>query len=204
MAKKYYAVKEGKKTGIFTTWDECKRNVLGYSGAEYKSFTSKAEAEEYLTGSQDTMPAKADKEMEGESEVVAYVDGSFNKASSEFSYGAVIFYQGEQWRFAEKFNDPDLVSMRNVAGEIKGSERAMAFAVEQGAQSLTIYHDYEGIAKWCTGSWQARKPGTIAYKQYFDEIKKDVDIRFVKVKSHSGNELNDLADKLAKGAFIGS
>ncbi|OIJ17363.1 hypothetical protein BKP37_02335 [Anaerobacillus alkalilacustris] len=202
MAKKYYAVKQGKRTGIFTTWDECKQNVHGYPGAEYKSFTSKAQAETYLTGTQETGDPEKDRAAESEAEVVAYVDGSFNEVSNEFSYGAVIFYQGEQTHFAEKFSDPDLVSMRNVAGEIKGSERAMAFAVEREAKSLTIHHDYEGIAKWCTGEWQAKKTGTIAYKQYFDKIKNDVNVKFVKVKSHSGDEFNDLADKLAKEAFV--
>lgn len=202
MAKKYYAVKQGKRTGIFTTWDECKQNVHGYPGAEYKSFTSKAQAETYLTGTQETGDQEKDRAAESEAEVVAYVDGSFNELSNEFSYGAVVFYQGEQTHFAEKFSDPDLVSMRNVAGEIKGSERAMAFAVEKEAKSLTIHHDYEGISKWCTGEWQAKKTGTIAYKQYFDNIKNDVIVKFVKVKSHSGDEYNDLADKLAKEAFV--
>ena len=32
--------------------------------------------------------------------------------------------------------------MRNVAGEIKGAEKAMSFALEQSAQVLHIYHDY--------------------------------------------------------------
>ena len=46
--RKFYAVRKGKKTGIFNTWDECKEQVNGYSGAEYKSFTLKEEAEEYI------------------------------------------------------------------------------------------------------------------------------------------------------------
>ena len=35
---KFYAVKQGRKTGIFTSWDEAKAQVDGYSGAVYKSF----------------------------------------------------------------------------------------------------------------------------------------------------------------------
>ena len=31
MAKKYYAVKKGRKTGVFETWDECKQSVSGYN-----------------------------------------------------------------------------------------------------------------------------------------------------------------------------
>lgn len=203
MAKKYYAVKQGKKTGIFNTWDECKQHVHGYPGAEYKSFTNKVEAESYLSGGSEAV----DEVLEGQagevdSEVIAYVDGSFNQENNEFSYGAVIFYEGKQLHFNEKFNDPELVTMRNVAGEIKGSEKAMAFAVEQGAKTLSIHYDYEGIAKWCTGEWKATKPGTLAYKKYFDGVKGELKVQFVKVKSHSGDEFNDLADKLAKEAFL--
>ena len=45
---KYYAVKNGRKIGIFETWDECKAQVEGFSGAEYKSFTKKEELEYQL------------------------------------------------------------------------------------------------------------------------------------------------------------
>lgn len=47
-AKKYYAVKKGRETGIFCDWDSCKAAVEGYSGAEYKGFVRRDDAEEYL------------------------------------------------------------------------------------------------------------------------------------------------------------
>ena len=48
MAKKFYAVKNGKTPGIFETWDECKKSVDGYSGAVFKSFKTKDEALAFL------------------------------------------------------------------------------------------------------------------------------------------------------------
>ena len=42
--KKIYAVRKGHKTGLFYTWDECKKQVNGFSGAEYKSFQTLDEA----------------------------------------------------------------------------------------------------------------------------------------------------------------
>lgn len=48
MAKKFYVVKKGVKPGIYLTWDECRENVNGYSGAEYKSFSNEREAKLYL------------------------------------------------------------------------------------------------------------------------------------------------------------
>jgi ribonuclease HI len=41
---KFYVVWRGVKPGIYTTWDACKKQVMGYDGAQYKSFTSEAEA----------------------------------------------------------------------------------------------------------------------------------------------------------------
>jgi hypothetical protein len=47
-AKKYYAVAVGRKTGVFTTWDEAERSVSKYSGCVFKSFKHKAEAKTWL------------------------------------------------------------------------------------------------------------------------------------------------------------
>ncbi len=46
MAKKtkYYVVWEGRKPGIYNTWQECKDHVFGYEGAKYKSFENLSEA----------------------------------------------------------------------------------------------------------------------------------------------------------------
>ena len=43
---KFYVVKNGRKVGIFSTWEECQKQVVGFKGAIYKSFKTKDEAEE--------------------------------------------------------------------------------------------------------------------------------------------------------------
>lgn len=48
MVNKFYAVRKGKTVGVFHSWDECKAQVDGFPGAEYKSFKSDCEAQEYL------------------------------------------------------------------------------------------------------------------------------------------------------------
>lgn len=47
MSKKYYAVKTGRTTGVFQTWAECEVQVKGFSGAEYKFFSTLEEASDY-------------------------------------------------------------------------------------------------------------------------------------------------------------
>lgn len=190
MASKFYAVRKGLQTGIFQTWEECKQSVSGYSGAEYKSFPSLEQAEEYLGNSKG-------KETE-DGYVPVYVDGSYNSATGEFSYGMVVLLETEVLTFHEKYNDPDLAAMHNVAGEIKGAEAAMRYAIEHEIPRIAIYHDYEGIAKWCLGLWKTNKEGTKAYKDFYDKASRKTDIKFVKVTGHSGNTYNDMADKLAR------
>ncbi len=194
MPQKYYAVRKGKKTGIFNTWDECKKNVDGFSGAQYKSFKTKEEALAYIGDGNEV-------KIDNTNGVIAYVDGSYNIATKEFSYGMVILRDSKEYTFNKKFDDKDLASMRNVAGEIKGAQAAMAYAVEEGLKEITIYYDYAGIAFWCLGDWKANKEGTIAYKEYYDSIKEFVKVNFVKVKGHSGDKYNDMADALAKEAL---
>lgn len=217
MAGKYYAVRRGRKTGIYRTWDECKAQVLGFSGAEYKSFTIKDHAIRYMgegyitqnidvfeeTNNMDNVSLQvSDSEADKNDTVVkAYVDGSYNKTTKEFSYGMVILRGGKELYFSQKYSDSELAVMRNVAGEIKGAEAAMRYAVEERLKSICIYHDYEGIAKWCLGEWKTNKDGTKAYKEFYDSIKNEVSVRFVKVAAHTGDKYNEIADNLAKGAL---
>lgn len=44
----FYAVKRGRITGIFHSWEDCKKQVNGFPKAEYKGFRTKEEAQKYL------------------------------------------------------------------------------------------------------------------------------------------------------------
>lgn len=46
--KSCYAVLEGRQPGLYRTWDECKEQVDGYSGAEFMGFFTRQEAIEWI------------------------------------------------------------------------------------------------------------------------------------------------------------
>ncbi len=206
--RKYYAVKKGRVPGIYFSWEDCKKQIEGYSGAIYKSFQTIEEASDFIEGANSITKQKKEKAiiftecLSSEDTMIAYVDGSYNVDTKEFSYGMVILYEGKELTFASKVDNQSLASMRNVAGEIKGAEMAMRYAIEKGCKKLIIYHDYEGIARWCLGDWKTNKEGTKAYKAYYDSIKDKLSVSFQKVKGHSGDKYNDMADELAKSAIF--
>lgn len=43
---KFFVVWEGKEPGIYATWEECKRQIHGFTGALYKGFESESAAKE--------------------------------------------------------------------------------------------------------------------------------------------------------------
>jgi len=198
MAKKYYAVRVGRKTGVFTTWDECKSAVSGFSGAAYKSFTNKDDAIDFVNGS---VKKADDEEDEKQSEAFAYVDGSYDDTTKSYSYGMVMMHGEEELHFFKKFEKDDMSDMRNVAGEIEGSMAAMKYCMDHNIKSISIFYDYEGIEKWCNGDWKAKKEGTKRYVKFYEDASRHVDVDFIKVKGHSGDKYNDLADELAKRAL---
>lgn len=53
--QKYYVVWRGFNPGIYESWGECKKQVTGFDGAKYKSFTSREEAEQAFDESYETV-----------------------------------------------------------------------------------------------------------------------------------------------------
>ena len=209
--KKFYAVKVGRVPGIYGTWDECKMQVDGYPNSEYKGFARLSEAESFvgpevlesmkLTSDIYEHEEKASVPLEDGYAVKAYVDGSYDVATGNYASGAVILVDGKTVELSKLYTDDAGGKLRNVAGEIKGAELAIEYCKKQGIDSVVIYHDYLGVGKWADDEWKANLDMTKAYKSYIRECRKNMRINFVKVKGHSGDKYNDMADALAKAAL---
>ena len=203
LGKKYYAVKKGRKVGIFTTWDECKKQVDGFSGAIYKSFPDYDMAVQYVQGGQGTAGQKGRKqteETEKECGAYAYIDGSYDNRKKVYGSAVLLFVEGK--KISHKFagNQPELIKLRNVAGEIEAAKYVMQYAYDQGIKQIKIYYDYAGIEMWAKKDWKANLNYTKEYASFYENIAEHVEVIFSKVKAHTGNQYNEEADLLAKSA----
>lgn len=139
-------------------------------------------------------------------EVKVWVDGSFSMIDNHPVYGGgAVAYLGDSNEpiiFKSAGEDTNWARMRNVAGELLAVMGIIGqlYKFKNVIERVVIFYDYEGIEKWVTGAWQAKKICTQAYKQYVVERKDELNISFVHVKAHSGNTNNEKADATAKEA----
>ena len=219
---KYYAVINGhaKEPVILESWEACKKEVTGAKGVKFKSFTTLVEAQEFISLHEEhgEAPATVRKKKKPEKiespvinkephvktsdEITIYVDGSYELSSERYAYGLVAVSSGEEIYTDKKAFKSEFSTMRNVAGEVLGAVTAMKYAKEAGYQKLKLYFDYQGIESWALGTWKRNNKLTQGYHEFYKEIKSDLQVKFIKVKGHSGDQFNDRADELAKSAFL--
>ena len=135
---KFYAVKIGKKPGVYQTWDQCNEQVKGYTGAKYKSFTNLTDAENYINDEciNEQEVSKNNSSIEdintdieekinnlSDDEIIAFVDGSYNKEAEKVGFGVIIIGKGREissyYNSFDGKKDKDLIQLRNVVGELK-------------------------------------------------------------------------------------
>lgn len=128
------------------------------------------------------------------------VDGAWLEGG-RVGYGLVIRQEGvEVYREGGLVpGDPDLVSHRQIGGEIWAVVQAVRWCLRHHVKACTIYHDYEGLSAWAEGRWRAKTPLTQRYVAFIKKAQPRLAIRWVKVPAHHGLHWNEIADQLAKG-----
>lgn len=198
---KVYAVKNGRKVGIFDNWADCEIQVKGFAGAQYKSFKTLNEAKAYLSGEEETVK---DTSIDINSDTMTiFVDGSYNKETKECGWAAFFSFKNQTYYLYGHFSE--MYGGRNVEGEVKAAVETLRYLNidYKGPEfkKVLIYHDYEGVGKWPLRIWQANKPYTQNYVREFENVANgNVNYTFSHVKGHEGVEGNEFVDKLAKFA----
>lgn len=145
MAKqKYYVVWEGRKPGIYTSWDECQQQVSGVAQAKYKSFESRAEAEKAMKGNYWQFAKTAEKKTSKTGKVPRSaivqeslaVDAACSGNPGPMEYRGVWTATGQ-----EIFRIGPLPDGTNNIGEFLALVHGLALLKKQGRPQVPIYSD---------------------------------------------------------------
>lgn len=142
-------------------------------------------------------------EIMNDYEFIAFVDGSYDRGNQVFGSGVIVLNPQDNSHQAYYNAGFDKWDQWNIVGELESVKVAINKAKDMGSKNIAIYHDLKNIALWASGEWQAKNEYTQEYVRYMEEMSKELNICFIKVKAHSNESIyNDLADEAAKGAII--
>ena len=132
----------------------------------------------------------------------AYIDGSYNYDTNRYGCGGILVVNGKEYIIRKSGNEKDAIKLKNVVGEIFGAITIMKAARKLKLKRIKLYFDFNGIEDIALGKVKPKQKNRflLSYRDFFMEVNKYIKIDFCKVKSHSGIELNNRADRLAKQA----
>lgn len=218
MAGKYYVVKSGRTPGIYTTWAQCLQQVEKFSGAVYKSYTTREEAEEAFASNASIITKSAPKKRTSTSKTDTssastegirlriYCDGACSGNPGKSGSGLAI-YEDDKMPVL-MYGAADVMGTNNTA-ELKALLRALELAGDATYEKVAILSDskysIECVVNWAYG-WKkngwTKKGGDIKNLELiqsahaiYDGIKDKVVISHV--RGHAGVEGNELADRMA-------
>jgi len=147
---KYYVVWKGVEPGVYASWKECQRQINGYAGAIYKSFTTEDEAREaYASSPFDYLgkPRQTEKPIASPGpstycDNALAVDAACSGNPGKMEYRGVhiasrqqIFHFGPVWG-------------TNNIGEFLAIVHGLALLKQKGLTTMPVYSDSRNAISW--------------------------------------------------------
>ena len=148
--KKFYVVWKGRREGIYDNWPACREQIQGYSGAQYKSFATRAEAEAACEGYYQDYAGKKERPtrrrpadlLEKITTPSLAVDAACTGNPGAFEYRGVDVESGE-----EIFHVGPYAEGTNNIGEFLALVHGLAYLKAEG-KSMPIYTDSRTALAW--------------------------------------------------------
>ena len=213
MAKKFYAVRRGRKVGIFLDWATCLQQVDSFADARYKGFFSRAEAEAWLAGEDvprhktSTQTFVQESTTPDKNLVHVYTDGScLHNPGGSGGWAYCILADGAIKKASG--GDPETTNNRM---ELTAAIKALCAIPEGTSLLLSTDSQYlkNGITKWLAGwkrrHWRRATGEPVLNRDLWEQLDALLTkrkVHFQWVKGHAGNHYNEICDTLAREAAI--
>jgi ribonuclease HI len=218
MAKKFYVVWAGRKTGVFTEWATTHAQVDRFPGAKFKSFATRAEAVQAFDAGaplsvrarpaavkSGTLPKEVHTATVG---LQIYCDGACEPNPGNAGSGIAVYRDGSLVQLWYGLYNPNGT---NNTAELNALHQAllMAEAACADGQTAQILCDsryaINCVSKWAVG-WKQngwRKAGgeiknlQIIQAAHATYTRIESQLQLTHVSAHVGTEGNELADRMA-------
>lgn len=150
--KKFYVVWKGKRPGIYESWDDCKAQITGQKGAQYKSFATFEEAKKAYNSNYEFYKGKKKGTDELSPELLLKIgEPNFHSiavdAASSGNPG-IMEYQGVDTKTKKKlFKQGPFPEGTNNIGEFLAIVHGLAF-LKQKRSDRIIYTDSRTAMSW--------------------------------------------------------
>ena len=147
---KFYVVWKGRKTGIFSSWEECAAQVTGFNGAEYKSFENRSTAEAAFSAPYEAYKGKHIPNLSPQKliDVGQPIAESYCVDASCIGNPGVLEYHGVHTTTREElYHQGPFENGTNNIGEFLAIVHALALFKKRG-WSYPIYTDSETAILW--------------------------------------------------------
>ncbi|WP_203643134.1 ribonuclease H family protein [Levilactobacillus andaensis] len=230
MAQKYYAVRRGRQPGIYRTWPETQKQVSGFSGAQYKSFTTEAGAKAFMTAKATSTSKPAQKSATGTSTqtttvvptITVYTDGG-SRNTGNVAGGHVRSVDKAAWAYRIELPDQAVTGSAGEFGATNNRMEIMAFRnalqrlvdlgqTQTGIQFvLDSQYVLNAITKGWLAGWKRRGWKRSAGPLVNAELWQDVDrllpqfshLTYQWTKGHATNQGNVFVDHLLNETMDG-
>lgn len=196
-ARNSYALKSNQGNEIFHSWDECQKAMKGRTGVSYKAFANDDMCNDWFAGKHPVIQPIVTES----GKVTVYTDGSFNQSIPAYGWGFIaILPDGNTYTAFDVGKTSELLSQRNVAGEMLAAMKAVQWAALRCYKTIELRYDYAGIGAWPLGKHQVSDMNQYAcyYRDWMRKMNDLIDIQYVQIPGHSGDWYNEQADELAK------
>ncbi len=150
---KYYVVWKGYAPGVYDSWEECKQQIEGYQGAQYKSYNSKLSAvnafREGFKEQKGVLESLADAIDENSGVSRKYLKDSIAVDASCMGNPGLMEYRGVYVKTGEElFRVGPFQDGTNNIGEFLALVHVLAFLKNKGMDNMPIYSDSVNAMLW--------------------------------------------------------
>lgn len=150
----FYVVWSGKQPGIYPTWDECRRQVIGVKGARFQGFVTQEEAQEAYSRPAPELRRGSKKIATGAGGVTPKANSAGEIITDAFAVDAacsgnpgMMEYQGVDVESRARIFHLGPIYGTNNIGEFLAIVHALALQKQQGTRR-PIYSDSRNALLW--------------------------------------------------------